>query len=501
MDSIITKNRILKIDLKTVNKYHEIETDEYKITITTKNKLKEYLELEKYPGLEKFIDVPFVYGESMLYNFEIIIKIIEIYKNVLNKNVIVFIPKYLNTYFYELISNCSFEITVHNENLESLEKLKFNKDDKVIFVYSHVIFNELSKINKRRLNTILSTGLKKGVIQILSPVLLNYLSIGILTNVKTLLTEKPVINFNNWTNFVSFMDFDEESICQIVKEYSDNNKRTYMCLNLEVKVLKQIEKELNLMEITTSRVDNDSSNVVINSIKNSIIIHNYDVYIFFLPKIMDPVESVNFLKFIGNKNPEILMDESNVRDITKCLKILNESIEKKVVIKDSEEYSSYEELIGLSNGSNILASDWYYSITVPEALRGSQNPKALRGSQNNNISITEMDLSNLKMSDYSIIRNYVKQQLNNKFNIDVKTCQLISPSHPIARYKKLNSLSNKISSVDYRCDCACQIFKNYTIGVVVWNETFSQKKEIKLNKGDVFIYQTTKGTWKSTSIS
>ena len=478
MDSIIVKNRIIKIDLKKVNKYHEIETDEYKITIVTKNKLV----LEKYPGFEKIIDVPFVYGESMLYDFDMILRIIGIYKNVLNKNVIVFIPKYLNTYFYELLNTLS-EITVYNESMESLEKLKFNKDDKVIFVYSHVIFNELSKINKRRLNTILSAGLKKGVIQILSPVLLNYLSIGILTDVKTLETEKPVINFNNWTNFVSFMDFDEESICQIVKEYSENKKRVYMCLNLEVKVLKEIEKELNSMGVSTSRVDNDSSDVVINSIKNLIITNNYDAYIFFLPKIMDPVESVNFLKFIGNGNPEILMDESNVKNITKSLKILNESIGKKVVIKDSEEYSSYEELIGLSKESNILASDWYYSITI------------------NNISIKNMDLSNLKMSDYSIIRNYVKQQLSNKFNIDVNTCQLISPSHPIARYKKLNSLSNKISSVDYRCDCACQIFKNYTIGVVVWNESFSQKKEIKLNQGDVFIYQTTKGTWKSTSIS
>jgi len=256
-----------------------------------------------------------------------------------------------------------------------------------------------------------------------------------------------------------------------------------MCLNLEVKVLKEIEKELNSMGVSTSRVDNDSSNVVINSIKDSIITNNYDVYILFLPKIMDPVHSLNFLKFIGNGTPEILMDESNVRNICRSLKILNQTVGKKVVIKDSEEYSSYEELIGLSKENNILASDWYYSITI------------------NNISIKNMDLSNLKMSDYSIIRNYVKQQLSNKFNIDVNTCQLISPSHPIARYKKLNSLSNKISSIDYRCDCACQIFKNYTIGVVVWNETFSQKKEIKLNQGDIFIYQTTKGTWKYTSIS
>ena len=483
MESITIKNKIIKIDLKKVNKYHEIETDEYKITIVTKNKLKDSKLLEKYPGLEKFIDVPFVYGESMLYNFEVIIKIIEIYKNVLNKNVIVFIPKYLNNYFYELINNTSLGITVNNESMESLEKLKFNKDDKVIFVYSHVLFNELSNINKRRLNTILNAGLKKGVIQILSPVLLNYLSIGILANVKTLLTEKPNINFNNWTDFVSFMDFDEESICQIVKDYSDNKKRVYMCLNLEVKVLKEIEKELNSMGVSTSRVDNDSSDVVINSIKDSIITNNYDVYILFLPKIMDPVHSLNFLKFIGNGTPEILMDESNVRNICKSLKILNQTVGKKVVIKDSEEYSSYEELIGLSKESNILASDWYYSIII------------------NNISIKNMDLSNLKMSDYSIIRNYVKQQLSNKFNIDVNTCQLISPSHPIARYKKLNSLSNKISSIDYRCDCACQIFKNYTIGVVVWNETFSQKKEIKLNQGDNFIYQTTKGTWKYTSIS
>ena len=90
-----------------------------------------------------------------------------------------------------------------------------------------------------------------------------------------------------------------------------------------------------------------------------------------------------------------------------------------------------------------------------------------------------------------------------KMDLDIKTCQLSSPCSPKDRSKKLNSLSNKISSYDYRCDVTCEIFKDFTIGVILWNETFSNRKtmEIEKLKNQVFIHQTTSGTWKYTTIT
>jgi hypothetical protein len=106
------------------------------------------------------------------------------------------------------------------------------------------------------------------------------------------------------------------------------------------------------------------------------------------------------------------------------------------------------------------------------------------------------------MNDYSQIRNFVKQKLSNKLDLEIKTCQLSAPCSPKDRSKKLNSLSNKISSYDYRCDVTCEIFKDYTIGVIVWNETFANRKEINLNilKNQTFVYQLTNGNWKYTTI-
>ena len=110
-----------------------------------------------------------------------------------------------------------------------------------------------------------------------------------------------------------------------------------------------------------------------------------------------------------------------------------------------------------------------------------------------------MNLSNLTKNDYDVIRNYVKFSLS-KLDIETRTCQLTTPSSPKDRRIKLNSLSNKISSVDYRCEITCEIFKDYTIGVIVWADLFSSKEKINFEKNDTYIYQTTSGKWKFTKI-
>jgi hypothetical protein len=136
----------------------------------------------------------------------------------------------------------------------------------------------------------------------------------------------------------------------------------------------------------------------------------------------------------------------------------------------------------LENKENaILATDEYFRFESPE-------------------SIQNMDLRNLSKKDYDTIRNYIKLRLTCKFDLNVKTCQLSTPCSPKDRSRKLNSLSNKISSVDYRCDVTCEIFKDYTIGVIIWNETFNSKEKLNVLKDETYVYQTTSGKWKYTKV-
>ena len=113
-------------------------------------------------------------------------------------------------------------------------------------------------------------------------------------------------------------------------------------------------------------------------------------------------------------------------------------------------------------------------------------------------------MSSLTKREYDAIRNFVKVKLINKLIIDdVKTCQLSTPCSPRDRSKKLNSLSVKINNCEHRCSVTCEIFRDYTIGVVLWNETFSNRKSLDIEqlKNEIYIYQTTSGTWKYTTVN
>ena len=183
---------------------------------------------------------------------------------------------------------------------------------------------------------------------------------------------------------------------------------------------------------------------------------------------------------------EVYFDSSRVKNINTSLNSINsDSTTQRTIIKDSKEYSTYDELVkNLPENEPIIVSEAYYNFEAPK-------------------SIQEFDLSNLSKRQYEIIRSFVKVKLMGKMDLDIKTCQLSSPCSPKDRSKKLNSLSNKISSYDYRCDVTCEIFKDFTIGVILWNETFSNRKtmEIEKLKNQVFIHQTTSGTWKYTTIT
>ena len=141
-------------------------------------------------------------------------------------------------------------------------------------------------------------------------------------------------------------------------------------------------------------------------------------------------------------------------------------------MKDSEEYNTFEEL-QLENC--LVVSENYYRLT-----------------KNFNV-----DLSNLHPKEIDLIKNFIIVYVSKEYFLDIKTINLITPSSPKGYSKKLNTLSNKIK-YSYKSDITCEMFKDHSIGIVVWNEMFKQK--IILSGNQIFAYQTTHGKWKYTKI-
>ena len=402
-----------------------------------------------------------------------------IYQNYFSKSIVLFVPKMVSM-------DSSIKLT-----LEELENYSPKKNEIVIFAYFELIIKDF---NKRRLNTLIKNISKKNKVLIISYSSLKYTQLPFLDSFdfyelpKTRelsfilensslfdLIDPDIENYNS--NLESFVEF--------VREFKSEGKRVYISLNLCPAKLIQLESLLKAEELIVSRKDSsesEDSDVVINSCKTTeklFLSGKYSVFILAPPIFEDPIELISFFKDLYNNDHEVFIDSSKIKNITQHIKILG-SIEKRPVIKDSGEFDSYNDLKKEIHDPT-MASDSYYLFQCPDDL-------------------LKLDLGSLTKKEYDLIRNFVKNKLTIKHDIDVKTCQLAAPCSPKDRSKKLNSLSNKISSFDYRCDCTCEIFKDYTIGVIVWNDFFKNRKKINILKNNVYIYQTTKGTWKYTTI-
>jgi hypothetical protein len=220
------------------------------------------------------------------------------------------------------------------------------------------------------------------------------------------------------------------------------------------------------------------SGIVINSCKTTqktLLKHKYDIYIYYLPDDLEHLDIMNYFKDTSN-SCQVYIESSNNDYIES---VFDQQFFSKIIAKDSKE--TFETLESIKMDNLIVASEEYYNFTSPETIQ-------------------KMDLRNLSKKDYDTIRNFIKLKLMSKFDLDVKTCQLSTPCSPKDRSRKLNSISNKISSIDYRCDVTCEIFKDYSIGVIVWNETFTSKEPIVCLKNETYVYQTTQGKWKYTQI-
>jgi hypothetical protein len=378
-------------------------------------------------------------------------------------------------------------------DLENLENFKSNGI--IIFAYSDILFNEVLKINKRRLNTILKN-CKKSKVIILGITNLKILEIPILETYNFICLPNNCVK-NMDISLFDLVDKDQdifnqnlESFVEMINGFKD--KRIYISLNLPNKQLLELESLLKLTNtVVRKEQENENKNIiVINSCKTTqktLLKQIYDIYIYSLPDDLEYLDLISYFKDTFQGNQQVYLDSLNNEYTEKTLMNIYKDSCKRLVIQDSKqtfdklESIKIDKLGSISIDNFIIASEEYYVFNSPE-------------------SIQRMDLRNLTKKDYDTIRNFIKQRLINKFDLDVKTCQLSTPCSPKDRSRKLNSLSNKISSVDYRCDVTCEIFKDYTIGVVIWNETFTTKEEIKCLKNETYVYQTTSGKWKYTTI-
>jgi len=431
----------------------------------------EIIGITKYRSLNGLV----CYSENI--NTLLIHSVCWIYQNYFSINVKLFVPNMTDG------DICTLEV---------LEKYIPNKNEIVIFAWSELIFKDF---NKKRLNTLLKSIAKKNKIILFSMCSLKCTQFPFLELFD--FYELPKINgisFTNLLNNISLFDLVDpdqenyqnnlESFIEFVSEFKVEQKSVYMSLNLQPNKLIEIETLLKKNGITVSRKDSEQADIIINSCKTRILTQKYHVMILSPPIFEDPLELVCFFKDIFTSESEIFIDSSKIKNITQNLKLIcNASFEKKAVIKDSVDFESYTELkkeVELNEA--IMATDAYYTFQVLP------------------VDLLKLDLSNLSKKDYDLIRAFVKNKLIIKYNLEIKTCQLSSPCSPKDRSKKLNSLSNKISSYDYRCDCTCEIFKDYTIGVIVWNDFFKNRKKINVLKNNVYVYQTTNGLWKYTTV-
>ena len=423
------------------------------------------------------------YGKS--FDFKLVYSLTWLYKYYFGQSVILFLPKVVDieSTLEEFNKDVGeFILTTQEVCYCSLESMEYKDTGKVIiYGFADFIFNELVILNKKRINTLLKKS--KNKIHVISYTNLKVLDIIAFDLFQVLELEQPVkFNFD-------YIDLIGESTECLIDFISENREQSiYMSLALPTSKILEIEKELKDIGVNVSRNESES-NIVLHSSKNihkSFLKCKYQIYIFITPLFEYPLDVLYYLKEIGKTEVNIFMDSSRLTNINESINKINcqENLSPRLLIKDSKSYESYNELIKDTINESCIVSEYYYCFEASEA-------------------ITLFDLQNLSKREYDTIRNFVKLKLMNKLGIEVKTCQLSTPCSPNDRSKKLNSLSNKISSYDYRCDITCEIFKDYTIGVIVWNEMFANRKsfDIATLKNQIFIYQTTNGKWKFTNIT
>jgi hypothetical protein len=428
------------------------------------------------PKFNKLISYGYFFTIKLVYS------LVWIYKYYFEEPFVLFLPVCVNIeetleQFNEHLGE--FVLTQEEICHCTLETIEMNYTGKlVIFGYADFIFNEI--LNKRRLNTRLKTFKRVHVVSYTSLHFFDLRAFDLYDffEMKTF----PTFEFN-YIDLLDIETYDSnvESLVEFISERSD--KSIYLSFNMHSSKIKCIEQLLQQKGVPVSRKET-SEGVVIHSSKSiKLFLKNtYDIYIFICQKFENPMETLYYLKEI-DPSAEIYFDEVCAKSVNSSMKRISTNISKeRMVIKDSDEFESYTDLLQhIDQENSVVVSEKYYNFDAPA-------------------NIQKLNVRNLTKQDYDVIRHFIKTKLQGKLDLDIKTCQLSTPCSPKDRSKKLNSLSNKISSSDYRCDVTCELFRNYTIGVVLWNEMFSSKRLV-VSKNQTYIYQTTSGSWKYTTVN
>jgi hypothetical protein len=418
------------------------------------------------PSLKKCI-----FQSEERYDKQFVDALIQIYKFYYEIDIKLFVPN-------------NFEKYHINSTVADLESLESVKDDIIVFAYSDIIFNDLVKINRKRINTILKTLIKRSKVIILSVSNLNCLNLPVLELFEKIC--KSCFSFKNLNlSYFDLVDDDQFTFDSNLESFVETipfNERVYISLNLPIKTIKLIESQLKQLGHTVFREEPEENlnGIVLNTSATTcktLLKLDYSFYYFVLPNNLNDLDIINYFKDILTiSTREVYIDSSNNEIVDESFSNIYSRSFNKLIVKDSRETFK-----NLNIPDAIVASEEYHKIEASEAIKS-------------------MDLKNLTKRDYDTIRNFIKSRLVSKFDLDIKTCQLTTPCSPKDRSRKLNSLSNKISSSDYRCDVTCEIFRDYSIGVVIWNEMFTKRENLTCLKNETYIYQTTSGTWKFTKV-
>jgi hypothetical protein len=418
------------------------------------------------------------YGNFFDTNF--VYSLVWIYKYYFEQSVLLFLPKIVNIHeSLELFNKKVGDFLLTQEEIThcSLETIELKMPKIVIYAHADFLFNDLCILNKRRINTHLKNC--KSKVHVLSYSSLKLLDIPAFDLFDYHKIASPKFEFQ----YIDLLDPENNYMDSFVDFIHENkNKRIYISIpsTLFIELEKKLKEKVDVSRKETNNIVMSTSKVI----QKSFLKERYDIYIFITQPFEYPLDLLYYLKEVY-PGAEVYIDSSQIKRVANALRQINYCLQpERITVKDSKEYPSYDELVqDLENPEiAVIVTEQYYCFVAPKTIQS-------------------MDLSQLTKKQYDLIRSFVKLKLSNQIDLEVSTCQLSAPCSPKDRSKKLNSLSNKISSYDYRCDVTCEIFRDYTIGVVVWNETFSNRKSLTVQKNNIFVYQTTSGTWKYTSVN
>ena len=468
--------------------------------------------IKKYCFLNDKSSKKIYYGFQNLIDFNLILSYVWILHYYYSESIhllVILLPKLvdkeqiINSFNENIIINKKYYLTLNLDiiSLENLNKFANKSNDTILILgCADLSLRDLNNLNKRRINTILEKGYKKITIFSVCPLVISNFKLLNIDNEPfyNLLLDKCIVT-----------DIDSTFINEFIINNSKN--KIYLSLDFPVNELKQLVNELNNIQSNGVRVIrsipnefNDEIVVLNNSLKTintffnssrNINVNSFNIYIIKLPKLSSDLDILNYLKIFTNIESihEIYIDDESMNTLESAINYITHYSSyqtEKINLVDSNEFSLLEDLNefltknnkGNNNNNNIIYASEKYIL-----IDSSINPK-----------IKKLDLSNLGKKELEEIRNYIKIKLYNLLHIDFKTCQLASPSSPNNRNRNLNNLSNRINSIDYFCEITCEIFKDYKIGIVIWTDFFYNKKDFKnlLLKDNIYVYQTTKGTWR-----